>query len=314
MKIKHIALKTEDELELPGLLYEPDLGSNKAIIYLHGNGGGSAFYSIEKMNGFAKAFTDIGYSFLAFNNRGAYQYHTLKKVETLETQNSKQSGEVRKEYVKAGTAFEVIKECVLDIDASLECLKSLGYLEFILMGHSTGANKICVYDHYKPENIFSKYIILSGGDDTGMYFTSLGGWKFSQLLKKSRSMVEKGRGNEFAPWKYMNNIYSYKGIFDILNPDGDYNCFPYNEYIDPKLKLSTRELFDYFKRITKPTLVIYGEFDEYLPFTGIEALEILKKQIDNKSHFTFELIEGADHGFEKKEEKLAEFIIQMLNK
>ena len=93
-------------------------------------------------------------------------------------------------------AHEKIKDCVLDIDGAVKFLQKLGYKEFYLAGSSTGANKICVYNHYKPKNIFKKYILICGGDDTGIYYSALGNKKFFKILNESKAKIKKGLGKE----------------------------------------------------------------------------------------------------------------------
>lgn len=306
MKLSHIRIITTDKLMLSGHLYEGETKSDKVVIWLHGNGGSNVFDSVEKYESLAEHFTKNSYSLLAFNNRGASQVHSTR----LETYD--ENGKPIKKYIPTGTGFEVIKECVLDIDASIAKLRELGYREFVLAGVSTGANKICVYNHYKPDNEVSKYILIGGGDDTGIYYNQMGRFKFKWFLNKARKKVEKGKGFEYAPRSVMNTNYSWRGIFDILNPDGDYNCFPFNE-IFFNLKLSTREHFDYFKRITKPTHVIYGEFDEYTPKTTTECVNLLQNAVSDKTNFTFKIIREGSHGLEGQESDLATAIITWLN-
>src|SRR5690606_23085943 len=114
-------------------------------------------------NMFGKQFTDNGIAYFPFNNRGANLIKSLTKV----TEN----GEERVLY---GTTYELIKECIFDINGAIEFLKEKGYEQFYLIGESTGANKIVVYNYYQPTNPVSKYILLSGGDDTGLYYDELG--------------------------------------------------------------------------------------------------------------------------------------------
>jgi pimeloyl-ACP methyl ester carboxylesterase len=57
-------------------------------------------------------------------------------------------------------------------------LRRRGYRDITLIGHSTGANKIAVYDHYKPRNSIKRYVLLGGGDDTGILYEHLGPRRF----------------------------------------------------------------------------------------------------------------------------------------
>jgi pimeloyl-ACP methyl ester carboxylesterase len=289
---KLVEFSTPDGLLLPGLLYEAK-GSEKVVVYLHGNGSSSVFYDEKEHRDLPGELNKKGISFLKFNNRGA---HIIKKI------NVKKGTEV--ERLKYGCAFEVIKECVFDIDGAVKFLQGLGYKEFYLMGASTGANKICVYNHYKPQNAFKKYILICGGDDTGIYYFQLGDKKFWKLLEESKEMIAKGNGEDLIKSLLPNEIFSYKGFYDIADPDGDYNCFPFAEALG-KAKLSQKPLFRYFKEIKTPSLVVYGEKDEYAWGDAKKAAEILKELQPN---FSYQIIKDADHGFTGKSKELSEVI------
>lgn len=293
---------TPDKLRLPGLLYEPDSKTKKVAIYLHGNGTSSVFYD-PSINMSGKQFTDNGIAYFPFNNRGANLIKSLKK----ETPN----GEERVMY---GTAYELIKECILDINGAIEFLKEKGYEEFYLIGESTGANKIVVYNYYQQQNPVSKYILLSGGDDTGLYFNELGTDKFMQILKVSKEKIAEGKGTELISTDlYSVMPMSYQSMYDTLNPDGDYNIFPYNEVMN-NLHLSSKELFREFKTINKPTLVVYGAEDEFCYGKVPECVEILKENTTHSDLFEYNIIEDADHGFHGKEQELFNLITSFLIK
>lgn len=293
-KAELIQFNASDGIVLPGLLYESKGKSDKVMISLHGNGSSSAFYNVEENNSMAEALNDKGVAFFPFNNRGAHYIKRLRK-----------SGSSK--HVMGGTAYELIKDCVYDIDGAIEYLKKRGYKEFYVMGFSTGANKICVYNHYKKVNPISKYILAGGGDDTGIYFDIMGRRKFAAILEKSKKQISLGKGNDFAPHTYMNSIYSYQSICDMLDADGDYNTFPFLEAMG-KAKLSTKPLFRYYKSINKPTLVVYGENDEYCYGDVGKCLEILKSETKHTSKFTFKIVNDADHGFHDKSVELAQLV------
>src|SRR3989344_1837444 len=259
-----VQIKTEDGLTLPGLFYEAR-GSKKAAIFLHGNGSSSVFYSDDLKGEQAKALVNKGISYLLFNNRGA---HLIKKL-NVQDKNRK---EKRKRY---GMAYEKIKDCIKDIDGAINFLESKGYKEFYLIGESTGANKICVYNFYKPRNKVSKYILLGGGDDTGIYYDQLGKGKFYRLLKEAKEKIRKHKAEDVIHELLPDEIFSYQGFYDIANPDGDYNVFPFLEVLK-KVELSKKPLFRHFKSITKPSLVVYGEKDKWA-WDIPRMIEIMKK-------------------------------------
>ena len=241
---------------------------------------------------------DVAY--FPFNNRGA---HYIKKFSRY------QKG--KKSSVKYGMTYEKIKECILDIDAAISFLRKEGYNEFYLIGHSTGANKICVYNYYKPNNPISKYVLLAGGDDTGLYYKELGREWFHKLLKASKKKTKQGKGAELVKEREMHNIISYQSLYDTINPDGDYNCFPFLEELD-KIKLSKKKLFRMYHSIHKPTMVLYGSKDEYLMGSTSKTMECLKKHSGSPEKFTFKVINGANHVFTKQQQELAKVLANYL--
>lgn len=297
---KFIELETTDGLKLPGLLYRPK-SSKTVIIYLHGNGSSSVFYDESEKRIIAEVLAKKKISLLTFNNRGA---HIIKKINV----KIKNGERVRQKF---GMAYESIKDCVPDIDAAIKFLKTNeGFSGFVLMGLSTGANKICVYDHYKKNNPVSRYIILGGGDDVGIYYDILGKKIFQKLLAKAEEKISEGKGEEIIADKklFPDSIFSYKAFYDLANPDGDYNSFPFLEVIR-KLKLSKKPLFRYFKSISKPALVVYGENDEYAWGDINRVINILKKY---KPNADYKMIKNADHGFTGYKKELAELIVNWL--
>lgn len=296
MKPEFIEFQTKDGLTLPGLLYRGKKDKT-AVVYLHGNGSSSVFYDEEKNRPLALALAKKNISTLYFNNRGA---HIIKKLYVGQGKNKK-----RKFF---GMAHEKIKECIEDIDGAVYFLKKQGYNKFYLAGASTGANKICVYNFYKPKNDIEKYILLCGGDDTGIYYHALGKSKFWKLLSKAKKKIKTKHREEIIKEILPDNIFSYIGFFDIANPDGDYNVFPFYEVLY-KVKLSKKPLFRHFKSIKKPTLVVYGDKDEYSWGNVQKIVEILKQY---QPKLVYKIIKGADHGFKNQENKLAETITNWL--
>lgn len=291
-----LTFSTTDGLNLPGLLYKPETSTDKALIYLHGNGSSSIFYDPQEMNNLASALNNQNISFFPFNNRGAHYIKSFKVGEGVE-----------KERINLGTAFELIKDCVLDINAAVDFLKTRGYKEFYLAGISTGANKIVVYDKYQPQNDISRYILLSGGDDTGLYYEQMGKDAFFNALAEARIQMDASNGLELVPKSVLDYYMSWQSLYDTINPEGDYNIFPFNEYFN-NLKISRKPLFAEFASLKKPTLVIYGELDEYCYGDVPRCVEALKEHAKGKDNFTYEIIKAADHGFNGKESELAHII------
>lgn len=290
---------TTDNLWLPGLLYEPEKPTKQAMIWLHGMGDSAVFYSPARINALATALAEKNIALFAFNNRGA------QNVKTLKQQTGPEAPEEDGRY-QAGTHYELIKDCVPDIDGAVEYLRQKGFSKFYLAGHSTGANKICVYDSLAKNNPFDKYVLAGAGDDTGIFFSELGEKKFWNALKYA------GKAVGVDPLKIMPRYsgmhpFSARSAYDILNPDGMYNTFPF--YEDTTERLGSKPLFKEYKNIDKPTLVIFGREDEYAFTAGnaSSAVDIFIKHTSNAmlKKIDFRLIDNADHGFTGCEEEFA---------
>jgi len=296
------SFKTRDGLTLPGLLYEPERKTRKVVIFLHGNGSSSVFYSTRRSNTLADVLNRSGISCFAFNNRGAHYIKGLTR---------KRSN--RKERIDYGTAFELIKDCIHDIDGAIALLRRQGYQEFYLIGYSTGANKICVYNFYKPRNLVKGYVLLGGGDDLGIYYQALGKRKFMYFLNKSKLLSKTSKRRELIPESFeFYHPMSWQSLYDTINPDGDYNTFPFLEHFK-KLKLSRKKLFRHFEAIRKPTLVVYGGEDEFCGNVS-RAVNLLKQHASASSNFTFKIFDGADHSLHGYEKEFARTVVKWIRK
>jgi len=262
-----IRFDAADGVALAGMLFEPPRPRG-AILWLHGTGGASVFES-ARTNQLARVFSEYRLAFFPFNNRGA---HYVRRA-------GRQFG---------GSAFERIRECVHDIDGAIAELRRRGYKDFTLAGHSTGANKIAVYDHFRKRNRAKRYVLVAGADDAGLLYEELGPQKFRAFLKKAPSLR-----NALMPGRMM----TWRAFYDMANPNGDYNVFPFHPAI------RGRRPFRYVRAIKKPSLYIYGELDEF----GFDT-ELLAKQVGPNAEIV--VIRDADHGFSGKEDELARLIAE----
>jgi pimeloyl-ACP methyl ester carboxylesterase len=284
-----VRFEATDGVALAGLLFEPKRRGRRAAIFLHGTGGASVFES-SRTNLLAAEFVDAGIAYFPFNNRGAGLMRNL---------NGKPRG---------GMAYERIRECVFDIDGAIRELCRRGYRDFTLIGHSTGANKVAVYDHYKPRNRVKRYVLLAGGDDTGMLYDQLGPRRFAATLARARRMRNSA---ELVPRGQP--VMSWRAWYDMANPDGDYNVFPFLEVLRG-VRLSRRGKFRFVKAIRKPALVLYGDRDQYLYGGVSRCVGILAEAIGPKPNIEIAVMEDADHGFGGRERELARVIIDWLNR
>jgi pimeloyl-ACP methyl ester carboxylesterase len=287
-----LRFEAEDGAPLAGVLFEPKRATKRVAIFLHGTGGSSVFES-KRTNPFAQTFLDAGIAYFAFNNRGSHIVRRLGRD-------------------LGGSAFELIRDCVYDIDAAMRELHRRGFRDITLIGHSTGANKIAVFDHYKPRNRAKRYILLGGGDDTGILYQQLGARRFAAALVKAKEMMRARRGHEFVPRVLSEIPMSWRAFYDMANPNGDYNVFPFLEVANG-VKLSRKPRFRHLRGIRKPALFLYGEHDEYC-YAGVSrSLAILEEALGDKSNIELAVMGDADHGFSGMEEELGQALVRWMD-
>lgn len=303
MKAEFTSFTSSDGLLLPGLLYAPK-AHKRVAIWLHGMGDSGAFYNPTVINALADALHQKNIAFFAFNNRGAHNRKNLKYADTSADD----------ERYTGGTHYERIIDCVHDINGAVRWLQEKGFSEFYLIGHSTGANKICAYDHLTKNNLFVKYVLSGPGDDSGNSVCELGEKKFWRALDYARKAIIAGKPLQRLP-KYTGMYpFSAQAADDILDPDGAYNTFPFYEATTKRL--GKKPLFKEFSAITKPMLVLFGEKDEYTYTAGgtHQALGLLKNHTSKQAlpHSQFQIIPEADHSFRGHEQTYAKQIASWL--
>jgi pimeloyl-ACP methyl ester carboxylesterase len=297
-----------DGIELAGLLYEPEVRSEHAAIFLHGTGGASVFEA-RRTNLLAAELIAGGIAFFPFNNRGA---HLLRRLRFTEPHVRAEERRGRKPAPRqGGMAHEVIRDCVHDIDGAMRELRRRGYRRIDLIGHSTGANKIAVYDHYKPRNQARRYVLLAGGDDTGLLYAQLGARRFSSALVRARTMIRSRRGDELVPRSLSSLPMSWRAFYDMANPNGDYNVFPFLEAMQ-SLRLS-RSRFRFLRGIRKPVLLLYGENDEYCHGDVSRSVAALADAVGAKTNVEIAIMSDADHGFSGRERPLGRLLVSWLS-
>lgn len=279
-----------DGVKLSGLLYEPKKKSRRAVIFLHGTGGASVFSS-RRTNRLASEMTERGIAWFAFDNRGA---QIVRRI----------GGEY------GGMAFERIRDCVFDIDGAVRELWRRGYRELYLAGHSTGANKIAVYNARKPRNRIRAYVLLAGGDDTGLLYEQLGAAGLRHAVDRARRKIRNGDGDTFVPESLSDVPMSWRSFYDVANPDGDYNVFPFREVIDG-VRLSRKPHFHHVRAIRKPALFVYGDSDEYASDIR-KCVAVLADAVGAQPNIEIVVMEDADHGFSGREAELGALMADWL--
>ena len=282
-----------DGIELSGILYRGKEISKKIILAVHGMTS-NCFKKRDDV--IAKKANEEGIDYFCFNNRGSEIIKYIsKKIEG------------KKEKNLAGTAYEDVLEGYEDIIGAILKLKELGYSDIYLQGHSLGSTKVVyTYNELKEEeaDILSciKGVILLSLIDIPMAVKFYLGKNYETFLKLAEEREQKGI-NDLMPKNAFIHPISVKTFLRYVRDNKDIDFARYGN--DNQLeKLNNIEI---------PLFMRWGNDNEMIAQKAEELVTILNNIITNPNK-DIDYIDGANHGYDGKEEILAEEIIKFVNR
>ncbi len=284
-------ITTKDKLVLQGIFSKPKHPGAKAILWVHGLSG-----TFDGDLAIREAFADVcekgGWGYAAFHNRGRNLISGIRKLDgTLPKGYS---------YYPAGAGQEVFEENVLDIQAGIDFLVEQGFTEIILVGHSTGANKVC-YFATTQKNPHVVGIVLAGPMSDRLD-TSIDKKKMKRDLIRMHELVSKGKGDELL-LGYQFFPITPKRFLSLFEPGSTEDTFDYGER-KPKLT--------YFSRIRLPLFVVLAGKDEYAD-RPIKNIKIVFDEHAKSKHYKSVIIPKTLHKFNGKEKEFAQEIAEWAN-
>jgi len=284
MKTSFQRIITKDNLELHGLLFEPERKTNNALIHVHGWVGN--FYENKFIDYIAKEAASKGFAFLTFNNRGAGIINDFIKRKKTKV-----------DYARIGGSLEEFKDCIFDIKAVVDFLSKKGYKKIVLQGHSLGCQKATFYKYKTKDKRIKGLILLAPVDDVAFTKSALKD-KYKKALKTARAMVKKGKGNNPVPrWMAFYPLLDASMFLNVADPES-----------------ASGRIFDFsgklkeIKNVNCPILVTFGSKDNYQAKPE-EKLKILRESVEGCN---VKLVKNADHKFVDFEGKLSKLIANWL--
>ncbi|MFH0909252.1 MAG: alpha/beta fold hydrolase [bacterium] len=273
----------KQSLEIPGSLVSlPIPGSDRVLdgfwahgprrkrgllILVHGMGGN--FFRSRFRKELLLRSRNSRFDALSFNNRGADR----------------------------DVATEKFMDCVSDLDTAIRFGLARGYRKFVLMGHSTGCQKVTLYQAVRRRKDVAALVLGSIGDDLAISRHNLGR-DYARWVKRATALVARGRGQTILPAGCQG--FSAARFLSIADPR----------------QLEAR-LFDFegpltqFRKITCPTLVILGSCEEFACIPVAQMIEILEKK-SRARRFASIIVPGGDHGFHGQEVPTARTVYRWL--
>ncbi|MDD2235682.1 MAG: alpha/beta fold hydrolase [Kiritimatiellae bacterium] len=237
---------------LDGFLRTGAQRAKTLLIFVHGMH--SNFYRSHLKKELLSRCVRAGYDLFSFNNRGA----------------------------EAQVVDERFEDCLGDLDAALAFGRARGYRRFILIGHSTGCQKITWYQARRRDPGVNGLVLLAPGDDYAIAQRDAGR-SFNRWVKRAHHLVEEGRGDTLMPPQCLG--FSARRYLSVADPARtEAKIFNYEGQLT------------HFSRVTCPILLLFGSAEEYscLP---VETMHAILRKASRSIRFEDHIIPGADHGF-----------------
>lgn len=260
---------TPDKHTLHGFLAKPKKRTRTCIIYLHGMCGN--FYKGSLIPTLRDEALRKGLAFCTINTRG----HDI-------IASSRKQGK----WVLFGTGTEHFEKCIQDIQGSLTAVRKRGFTQYILMGHSTGCQKIAFYQYKRKDRTVCALVLLAPSDDYN--YNKIKGASFVKAVQNAKKLLKKGKGEIPQEQFFWSTPKRFLSVADLRYPEA--RLFNY------------RGPMKEFRQIKTPMLAVFGK-EEQVDMNVSECLDILEEKTSAKN-FKKLLVEG-DHSFRGHERAVA---------
>lgn len=269
-------------------------GNKKVLLATHGMSS-NCFKDRERI--ISKELSKNGIDFYVYNSRGSELVKYIKK----------QVGE-KEEKLLGGTSYEDPKEGYFDIKGAIEKLVELGYEDIYLQGHSLGSTKVVyTYNKLKDESSellkYIKGIVLLSLVDIPRVIKIFLKEKYQEKVEYANEKLAEGKILELMPSDSFIHPVSVKSFLEYtVNSDEiDFARYHDSEYD-----------FDKLNNIDVPLFMRWGNNNEMIEQDADELIGMLNTKVNIKLK-NINYIDGADHGYSKKEEILAKEIVDFLS-
>jgi len=230
------------------------------LVFVHGMG--SNFYRSAMKKAFLDAAPPLGLAILSFNNRGADR----------------------------GTEDEKFQTCLADLDAAAEFARRQGHPKIVMVGHSTGCQKVVFWQAKRKHPSVAGLVLLAPADDYAMMQMDFGR-RFEKKVAWARKKIAEGKGDALISVAY--EQFTATRFLSVADPrHAEASVF---RYAGPLTQ---------FRRVKCPILSVFGEEEEFAAIPPAEMLAILRRKTRSRD-FVEWLIPCTGHSFKECEAELA---------
>lgn len=290
--MEQIEFLATDGIILEGILYKSKEKTNKVILAVHGM---SSNCMKKRDRVISRKANENNIDYFCFNNRGS----ELVKY-------TKRNINGKKEKFIMGTSFEDVTEGYEDIVGAMIKLKELGYEEIYLQGHSLGCTKIVYsYNELKEEQDelikMVKGVILLSLVDIPQTLKFYLRENFNKYLEYAEEQEKQDNKDKLMPKEAFIHPISVKTFLRYARDNKEIDLAGYGR--DTKLQK--------LNNIDVPLFMRWGNDNEMILQRTEELVDMVNNILKNENK-DIDYIDGANHGYENKEEELAEQIIKFI--
>jgi pimeloyl-ACP methyl ester carboxylesterase len=298
---------TRDKLIHQGIFYKPEKPGKIALLWIPGLT--STFYGdITIFNEIIDQIKPLNWGFACFNNRGHDIMTGIRKIDKRKPKGYS--------HITIGAGMEIFTDCIFDIDAGINFLVQKGFSEIIIIGHSTGANKVCFYAGQQKSKKasyakrFPNYIYHSDkirNNILGFILAcpiadrlgpNVNPAKRQKDLEYMQSLINQGKGDELiAGFTFF--PLTPKRFLSLFQPNSPEDVFDYGD----SLPHMTR-----FSQTTKPLLLIFAGKDEYAD-RSMKKIKSVFDEYQHSTNYNSIIIPNAVHGFDHQENEFVKTIV-----
>ena len=285
MQAESIKIITPKKIILNGFIFGPK--RTKIIyIFLHGLSG-NLFSRIE----LADKLSTSGAAALVFNNRGHGLINKFRKI------NPRRPNDFQVEVM--GEVHEVFEDCIDDIDGAINTALEKGYKKIVLVGHSTGCNKISYYLSKKSPDAVLGGILLAPMSDYADARNNFTAEVLHKATVEAEKLVSLGKPHELFSLELWPDLIDAQRFLSLYTPESKEEIFSYALQSKKPVVL---------KKISKPLLVALAEEDEFADRPMREILNWFKETLVGKAAEII-MIKKSIHSFKGHESKLRKIIL-----
>ena len=263
--------KTEDNEWLHGLLFTPqNQPSDLALVFVHGVA--MNFY-LPPLSTFGQELAGRGFHSFVINTRG---HDWISRAGNLTK--------------FGGSAYEVLEDCLPDLDGALAFLKDQGYRHFVFIGHSLGAIKSIIYQGTRRRDDVVGIVSCSA---PRQFYSERAARQpgFREVIEKAEALIAEGKADELLSI----GVGATPGIFTArthvnkYGRDDNNDCRPYAKHLGCAL------------------LALVGSAE---PKFFYEYAQEIVAGVGAKG--TCKLVDGANHFYNRHTHKFVEIIHEWL--